>query len=92
MSKLIIPADELIGTPLTPEELKGILAGRDTQTCMCTMYFKDSRVTPNPKTEEIMGVGTAKDCSEKCDENCSYTIDCYKYNWSFSATGGGTHH
>lgn len=35
MNKLIIPAAELIGTPLTPEELKGILAGITKYTCVC---------------------------------------------------------
>ncbi|MBD5238346.1 MAG: hypothetical protein HDS64_01045 [Bacteroidales bacterium] len=37
MSKLIIPAAELIGTPLTTEELKGILAGYSiTKVCTCS--------------------------------------------------------
>lgn len=37
MSKLIIPAAELIGTPLTTEELKGILAGYSiNKKCNCS--------------------------------------------------------
>ena len=39
MSKLIIPAAELIGTPLTPEELKGILAGRDSKVTISVLLL-----------------------------------------------------
>lgn len=86
MSKLIIPAAELIGTPLTTEELKGILAGRDSQTCMCTLKFSSDK--PDYKTE-IHGVSDSASCASSCHEKCSNTQNCYSYDWSFSATGGG---
>lgn len=87
MSKLIIPAAELIGTPLTTEELKGILAGRDSQTCMCTLtYANGNSDTPI----EIHGVSDSASCASQCHDRCSTTLNCRSYTWSFPANGGGS--
>ncbi len=39
MGKLIIPAAELIGTPLTQEELKNIIAGSQNSSLRCTCSY-----------------------------------------------------
>ena len=52
MSKLIIPAAEIIGTPLTPEELKGILAGAiNAKTCKCSYNGTESTIKISPMTQ-----------------------------------------
>lgn len=86
MSKLIIPAAELIGTPLTTEELKGILAGRDSQTCMCTLKYANGN---SDAPFEIHGVTESASCASRCHDKCSVTLNCKSYTWTFSANGGG---
>ncbi|MBD5281491.1 MAG: hypothetical protein HDR86_01825 [Bacteroides sp.] len=81
MSKLIIPAAELIGTPLTPEELKGILAGEMKYTCMCTWedehsYYEDF----------IKGPKTGDKCSASCHELCNTKATCSEPTLKYSFT------
>lgn len=72
MSKLILPAAELIGTPLTQEELKGILAGRSTTyTCRCTLTVKG-----NQTSYDINGILTEPDCRKACASDCEKTEGC----------------
>lgn len=49
MSKLIIPAAELIGTPLTTEELKSIMGGSQSSglTCKCSYAGKSTSSIQN---------------------------------------------
>ena len=86
MSKLIIPAAELIGTPLTTEELKGILAGRDSKVCMCTLTYANGN---SDSPTEIHGVPDSASCASRCHDKCSVTLNCKSYVWTFSAYGGG---
>ena len=81
MSKLIIPAAELIGTPLTPEELKGIIAGATTYSCSC--HLKVLGATGVGK--ELNGITTEKECRSECKDLCSNTENCYDFSISFSA-------
>ena len=75
MSKLIIPAAELIGTPLTPEELKGILAG-STQAgkCSCHMKGKHGETVTAPQIFYVVSDQAA--CTKKCNEVCSSMSSC----------------
>ena len=89
MSKLIIPAAELIGTPLTPEELKGILAGSMMGgDCSCDWILANY----TSYTSEIGPVNNESDCSEKCEEMChSHPIyKCATYKWHYAASGTGS--
>lgn len=86
MSKLIIPAAEIIDTPLTTDELKSIIAGRDSQICMCTLTYANGN---SDAPFEIHGISENASCASRCHDKCSTTQNCKSYTWSFSATGGG---
>lgn len=86
MSKLIIPAAELIGTPLTQEELKGIIAGRDSQVCVCTITYANGE-SDSPKT--LYGATTPTLCAAACASWCSEK-KAKHFHWTFSADGGGS--
>ena len=96
MSKLIIPAAELIGTPLTTEELKAILAGYSiTKVCTCS-YERGGPVdeygnTPH-YTQVISGVTKAEDCEAGCASLCngSPTYKCIHFDWTFVTTESGS--
>ncbi|MDE7111018.1 MAG: hypothetical protein K2O38_03845 [Muribaculaceae bacterium] len=81
MSKLIIPAAELIGTPLTQEELKGILAGATTYSCSCLLKVLGATGVG----KEFNGITTEKECRSECKNLCSNTKNCYDFSISFSA-------
>lgn len=76
MSELIIPAAEIIGTPLTSEELKGILAGYQTKglRCLCS-YGETSTSSIKDSLDDCAGW-----CSSECHKN-------FETNWT--ATYGG---
>ena len=84
MSKLIIPAAELIGTPLTPEELKGILAGLTKYTCQCTWNDGKSKYK-----EYAVGPETAEDCQTSCQNICNEAKSCSEgtLEYSFNTQG-----
>lgn len=94
MSKLIIPAAELIGTPLTSEELKGILAGAIWgQSCSCHYYLAgEVDYEGNPIEHNLEAA--VKDAAE-CDQLCASACDsdrvrrCESYNWTLEIYGGG---
>lgn len=81
MNKLIIPAAELIGTPLTPEELKGILAGITKYTCVCTWSDEKSKYK-----DYAVGPENAEDCHASCKNMCEADDTCsigtLKYSFS----------
>lgn len=89
MSKLIIPAAELFGTPLTQEELKGIIAGAVMGGgCSCDWILRDY-------TSHTSGLGTVADeteCSTKCKEMCDSDPNskCASYKWHYSGSGTGS--
>ncbi|MBD5294414.1 MAG: hypothetical protein HDR75_07095 [Bacteroides sp.] len=89
MSKLIIPAAELIGTPLTLEELKGILAGDLTNpVCKCSYNLlgdPDTRSLTISDAKDAAGCETA--CASRCNENI--TKKCESYSGSFSIEFNG---
>ncbi|MDE7111782.1 MAG: hypothetical protein K2O38_07780 [Muribaculaceae bacterium] len=82
MSKLIIPAAELIGTPLTQEELKGILAGRDYfKRCQCSLNYGGDEWFPfQPDAKNI---NSLEECGASCKQTC---IDkkCASVTYSFT--------
>ncbi len=79
MSKLIIPAAELIGTPLTQEELKGILAGATTYTCRCKLTVRG-----NQTSYDINGIVTEADCRKGCASDCAKTDGCTNSSIEFN--------
>lgn len=89
MSKLIIPAAEIIGTPLTSEELKGILAGFVMGgDCSCDWILTNY----TSYTSDLGTVTDENDCSTKCKQMCdSHSIyKCATYKWHYAASGTGT--
>ncbi|MDE6032561.1 MAG: hypothetical protein K2G15_01220 [Muribaculaceae bacterium] len=89
MSKLIIPAAELIGTPLTPEELKGIIAGAVMEGhCSCDWILTNY----TSYTAVIGTVADETECSEKCKAKCNSndTYKCATYKWHYAGSGTGT--
>ena len=77
MSKLIIPAAEIIGTPLTPEELKGILAG-STQAGKCSCHMEDKNGGTVTAPQPSYAVSDQAACTKKCNEVCSSMSSCAK--------------
>ena len=89
MSKLIIPAAEIIGTPLTPEELKGILAGSIMGgACSCDWILTDY----TSHTSELGYKNNETECSNHCKEMCDGNpkYKCARYTWHYAASGSGT--
>lgn len=95
MSKLIIPAAELIGTPLTTEELKGILAGYSiNKKCNCSYERSGPKdaFSQNPHYYET--IKDIKDSAE-CDAACASLCDshpiyrCVDFQWEFVTTESG---
>lgn len=79
MSKLIIPAAELIGTPLTTEELKGIIAGITKYTCECTWNDGKSKYK-----DYAIGPENAEDCHTSCKDMCAATDTCSEGSLTYS--------
>lgn len=80
MTKLIIPAAEIIGTPLTTSELKSILAGRSTTyTCRCVLTVRG-----NQTSYDINGIVTESDCRKGCASDCDKTEGCTKSSIEFN--------
>lgn len=77
MSKLIIPAAEIIGTPLTSEELKGIIAG-STQTGKCSCHMQDINGGTVTAPQPYYEVADQAACTKKCNEVCSSMSSCAK--------------
>ena len=75
MSKLIIPAAEIIGTPLTPEELKGILAG-STQASKCSCHMEDKYGGTVTAPQAYYEVSDQDACTKKCNEVCDSLSSC----------------
>ena len=89
MSKLIIPAAELIGTPLTPEELKGILAGSlSDPVCKCSYNLEND---PDSRSVTITNVANAESCETACASRCNEhkSLKCKSYTGSFSIEFSG---
>lgn len=76
MSKLIIPTAELIGTPLTQEELKGIIAGTQNSGLKCTCTYA------NTTTSAIKN--SLDDCAAWCSGECHNNS---KINWTATYAG-----
>lgn len=77
MSKLIIPAAEIIGTPLTTEELKSILAGT-AQAGKCSCHLQDKNGGTITAPQAYYAVSDQAACTKKCDEVCSSMSSCAK--------------
>lgn len=89
MSKLIIPAAELIGTPLTSEELKGILAGTlSDPVCKCSYTLVGD---PDPRSLTISDATDVASCEAECASRCNENIakKCESYSGSFSIEFNG---
>ena len=89
MSKLIIPAAEIIGTPLTPEELKGIIAGAVMGgDCSCDWILTNY----TSHTSEIGTVADETECSTQCQKMCNSNsiYKCATYKWHYAGSGTGT--
>lgn len=76
MSKLIIPVAELIGTPLTPEELKTIIAGNQNGGLKCTCSFEGTTTTSIKNSMD--------ECAGWCSNECHNKG---KVNWSATYSG-----
>lgn len=75
MSKLIIPAAKLIGTPLTQEELKGIIAGRAQSSCSCHLADSHGNVV-TPSEPYIYGLANKAACETECNKVCNNLNAC----------------
>ena len=82
MSKLIIPAAELIGTPLTPEELKGIIAGRDYfKKCVCKLNYGGTEWFETQA--DAKNINNLEQCGTSCKQICADN-KCASVTYSFT--------
>lgn len=84
MSKINLPASQMIGTPLTEEELKGIVGGFVHKTeCLCTLHFKNG--TNSTVSVDAQTSGACKTaCKVECDPNEGCTSAGYSFSESYS--------
>lgn len=84
MKKLQLPSFSLVGTPISEEELKGIIGGMThTRTCTCTFNQKNGEVISTSVEAE-----TSNDCQNKCTNICNGSTSCLNSKYLFSETYG----
>lgn len=87
MSKLKIPVNPLLGSPLTAEELKSILGGQVnfTRICHCTYHYRGScHGDKSCPTSENVAADSESLCSEKCQSNCNSNGQCVSADFEYS--------
>lgn len=96
MSKLIIPAAELIGTPLTTEELKSIMGGVIMAgNCFCSYTRTGPLFEGAPaKHSTTMQTQTSADCETACKQECDNdnTYKCQALDWNYKEEANGSWH
>lgn len=85
MKKIQI-SPELMGTPLTEQELKSIVGGNLTvvRTCHCTFTFTDGSVT----SKTFYNITSEGACSEKCQGYCDEDlVNCKSNTFKYTVEG-----
>lgn len=92
MSKLALPVAELLGSPLSSDELKSIVGGNNTGiNCICSWRWSDGTDNARRYTVE-----SEQECLNTCSAYCHNgrgmdggQLDCNGYQWSYMAGGTG---
>lgn len=90
MKKLILPMAEIIGTPLSDEELKSIIAG-SIMSGECSCDYILANYTSG--TSDLGTVDSEEVCSMKCKELCetvNKAVKCATYRWHYAGSGSGS--
>jgi len=84
MSKLTLPVNPLLGSPLTDEELKSIIGGQTdaSRSCHCTYHYEGGASGYDETAADSETV-----CREACAAACSKIGSCISANYYYAAQG-----